>query len=134
MDHRHAVLTIVVSRPGVMQQALRTSLSVCPAIKVLASIGDGLTAVRQIEAHHPELVVIDANLLPEESEALLAKLARSAIAAIKTGHQPARCLVFVQSSRHEAMMMAAGADAVMQRDGPAGELQAVLTRLIVPGP
>ncbi|NTU78411.1 MAG: response regulator transcription factor [Chloroflexales bacterium] len=109
-----------------MQQALRTSLSVCPAITVLASIGDGLTALKQIETLHPGLVVIDANLLPEESEAL--------ITTIKTSHAPARCLVFVQSQRHEAMMRAAGADAVILRDSSAGELQAVLARLTAPGP
>lgn len=121
MDEQHAIPTILVSRPGVMQQALRTSLSVCPAITVLASVGDGLTAVSQITARQPELVVIDANLLPEEAEAL--------IAMIKTGYAPARCLVFVQSSRHAAMMTAAGADAVLQRDSSTGELQAVLCRL-----
>ncbi len=109
-----------------MQQALRTSLLICPAITVLDSAGDGLTAVRRIAAHQPALVVIDANLLPEEAEAL--------IAIVKTSHTPARCLVFVQSQRHEAMMTAAGADAVMLRDSSAGELQAVLARLIGLGP
>jgi DNA-binding NarL/FixJ family response regulator len=126
MHTQQAIPTIVVSRPGVMQEALRTSLSVCPAITVLASIGDGLTAVKQIEAQHPQLVVIDANLLPEETEAL--------IAAIKAGQRPARCLVFVQSSRHEAMMTTAGADAVILRDSSAGELHAVLVSLTAPEP
>ncbi len=126
MHEQHVVLTVVVSRPGVMQQALRTSLSVCPAITVLASVGDGLTAVQQIAAHHPALVVVDANLLPEEAEAL--------ITTIKVSHTPPRCLVFVQSSRQQAMMTAAGADAVMLRDSSAGELQAVLTRLTAPVP
>lgn len=126
MHEQHVVLTVVVSRPGVMQQALRTSLSVCPAITVVASIGDGLTALKQIEILHPELVVIDANLLPEEAEAL--------IATIKASHTPARCLVFVQSLRHDAMMKTAGADAVMLRDDPAGELQVMLARLTAPRP
>jgi DNA-binding NarL/FixJ family response regulator len=126
MHEQHVVSTVVVSRPGVMQQALRTSLSVCSAITILASIGDGLTALKQIESLHPGLVVIDANLLPEESEAL--------VTTIKTSHAPARCLVFVQSLRHEAMMVAAGADAVMLRDSSAGELQAVLARLTEPEP
>lgn len=124
MHEQPPVLTIVVSRPGVMQQALRTSLSICPAITVLASIGDGLTAVKQIAAHHPALVVIDANLLPEEAEAL--------VAAIKAQPAPPRCLVFVQSHRHEPMMTNAGADAVLLRDKPANEFQTVLERLTTP--
>ncbi|NTU82993.1 MAG: response regulator transcription factor [Chloroflexales bacterium] len=120
----HVVTTIVVSRPGVMQQALRTSLAACPPIVVIASAGDGLTALRQIAAHHPALVVIDANLLPDESEALLA--------AIKAAPMPPRCLVFVQSSLHETLLLAAGADAVMRRDESAQELQATLARLTQP--
>jgi DNA-binding NarL/FixJ family response regulator len=126
MQEQPLVLTIVVSRPGVMQQALRTSLSICPAITVLASIGDGLTAVTQIAVHHPALVVIDANLLPEEAEAL--------VTAVKAEPAPPRCLVFVQSHRHEPMMMNAGADAVLLRDDPADEFQAVLKLLTAPEP
>lgn len=126
MPMQRAIPTIVVSRPGIMQEALRASLSVCPAITVLASIGDGLTAVKQIEACHPRLVVIDANLLPEETEAL--------IAAIKAGRCPARCLVFVQLSRQRAMMTTAGADAVILRDSSFGEIHAVLLSLTAPEP
>lgn len=126
MHGQPSVSTIVVSRPGVMQRALRTSLSVCPTVQVLASAGDGLTALKLIEDHSPGLVVIDANLLPEESEAL--------VAAVKAGHDQARCLVFVQSLRQEATMTAAGADAVMLRDEPADNLRAVLARLTAPGP
>jgi DNA-binding NarL/FixJ family response regulator len=121
MHEQRAVPTIVVSRPGVMQQALRSSLSLCPAIEVQASAGDGLSALKHVAAHHPALVVIDANLLPEESEAL--------ISAIKAEQPPPRCLVFVQSLRHEPRMTTAGADAVMLRDDPAGDLLAVLKRL-----
>ncbi len=121
MDERHAIPTIVVSRPGVMQQALRTSLSACHPIMVLSSAGDGLTALNQIMAQHPDLVVIDANLLPEESEAL--------IIAVKAVSDPPRCLVFVLTSQYEARMLAAGADAVMLRDVPVGTLQRVVARL-----
>lgn len=124
MATMHVVTTIVVSRPGVMQQALRVSLSVCPPIVVIASAGDGLTALQQIAAHHPDLVVIDANLLPDESEALLT--------AIKAEPTPPRCLVFVQSILHETLLLAAGADAVMRRDESAQELQATLARLTQP--
>jgi DNA-binding NarL/FixJ family response regulator len=124
MYEQQAVPTMVVSRPGIMQQALRTSLSACPAIVVVTTAGDGLTALNRVQTHHPGLVVIDANLLSEESEAL--------IAAIKAVAAPPRCLVFVLSSQYEARMLAAGADAVMRRDDPAGELLAVLTRLAQP--
>jgi DNA-binding NarL/FixJ family response regulator len=118
---QQGIATLVVSRPGVMQQALRTSLSACPPLVVLGSAGDGLTALNQVLAQHPALVVIDANLLPEESEALLV--------AIKAAAEAPRCLVFVLSGQYESRMMAAGADAVMLRDDPPGELEAVVARL-----
>jgi DNA-binding NarL/FixJ family response regulator len=121
MANPEAVPTIVVSRPGVMRQALRASLSVCPSILVIFSAGDGLTALNQTVSLQPALVVIDANLLSDEAEALLL--------AIKARQSPPRCLVFIQSSRHEHQMLAAGADVVMLRDSPADELQAVLLRL-----
>jgi DNA-binding NarL/FixJ family response regulator len=104
-----------------MQQALRTSLAACLPLVVLSSAGDGLTALNQVMAQHPALVVIDANLLPEESEALLV--------AIKAASAPPRCLVLVHSSQHEARMIAAGADAVILHDVSAGELQSVVARL-----
>lgn len=122
MYEQQAVPTMVVSRPGIMLQALRTSLSTCPAIIVVSTAGDGLNALNWLQTHHLGLVVIDANLLPEEAEAL--------VAAIKAAPAPPHCLVFVLSSQSEAKMLAAGADAVMLRDDPPGALQAVVANLI----
>jgi DNA-binding NarL/FixJ family response regulator len=122
MDHQLQVPTIIVSRPGIMQQALRTSLSLCPAISVIATVGDALNALNQVALLHPALVVIDANLLPDESEAL--------VSALKAGQTPPRCLAFVQSSSHERNLVRAGADAVLTRDSSAQELHTVLTRLV----
>ena len=77
--------TVIVSRPGIMQQSLRASLAACRGINVVATSGDGLTALRQVALHHPDMLVIDSNLLDEEVEALLA--------AAKTEHPTIRCLV-----------------------------------------
>ena len=55
-----------------MQQSLRAALAAVPSVTVVASLGDGLTALNYVAAHPPALLVIDSNLLDGEVEALLA--------------------------------------------------------------
>jgi DNA-binding NarL/FixJ family response regulator len=120
-DNGQPVPTIVVSRPGVMQQSLRSSLSACGGINVIASSGDGLTALGQVKRHRPGMLVIDSNLLNDEVESLLV--------AVKAEQPATRCLVLVRSCAREGQLLASGADAVAHRDVSAQQLQAVLRRL-----
>ena len=115
------VPTIVVSRPGIMQQSLRSWLASCCGISVVATSGDGLSALRQVARHRPAMLVVDSNLLDEEVEALLA--------AAKADHPTIRCLVLLRANQHGPQIMAWGADAVARRDEPAQELQSVVSRL-----
>lgn len=121
MGHQQTIPTIVVSRPGVMQQALRTTLSLCPGIVILSSAGDALNALHQVVAQHPTLVVIDTNLLSDEIAALLA--------SIKATQSPPRCLVFIASSFHADTMLQAGADVVLPRDSSAERLRTALEQV-----
>lgn len=114
--------TVVVSRPGVMQQSLRAALAVYPWLYVVASAGDGLTALNQTVQHYPRLLVIDCNLLDEEVEALLAE--------VRAKTPETRCLVFIRSSQRAKPLLAAGAAGVIMRDSSAQQLQAALKRLI----
>ena len=113
--------TVIVSRPGIMQQSLRASLAACRGIDVVATSGDGLTALRQVALHHPDMLVIDSNLLDEEVEAL--------IAAVKVDQPTIGCLVVVRSSHQERRMLALGADAVVLRDVPPKQFHEALARL-----
>ena len=115
------VPTIVVSRPGIMQQSLRASLTACPSIAVVASFGDGLTTLNQLARFHPGLLVIDSNLLEEEVDALLA--------AVRVRQPDIRCLVLVQTNVRHDQLMANGADTVILRTGSAQDLQQALFRL-----
>ena len=115
------VLTVLVSRPGIMQQSLRSSLAACRGIAVIGSSGDGLTALSQVAKLRPGLLVIDSNLLEEEVEAL--------IAAVKAEQPTIGCLVIVRSSHQQAQMLASGADVVVLRDISPQQLQAELARL-----
>jgi DNA-binding NarL/FixJ family response regulator len=111
----------LVSRPGIMQQSLRSALAACQGIAVVASSGDGLNALRQVAKLGPGLLVIDSNLLDEEVEAL--------IAAVKAEQPNIGCLVIVRSSQQQARMLASGADAVVMRDVSPQQLQTELARL-----
>ncbi len=114
-DNSQPVPTIVVSRPGVMQQSLRSSLGACAGIAVVAASGDGLTALGQVKRLRPGMLVIDSNLLDEEVEAL--------ITAAKAEQPGIRCLVFARSRQQERQALASGADAVAQRDVSCQQLQ-----------
>ena len=105
-----------------MQQSLRTSLAACPWIVVVASFGDGLTALNHLAQSHPNIVVIDSNLLDEEVDALLG--------AVKTSQPAIRCLVLVRSGLRHEQVLIHGADAAIARNGSAQELQDALLRLV----
>lgn len=111
----------MVSRPGIMQQSLRASLTACPGVGVVASCGDGLTALNTVAAHRPALLVIDCNLLDEEVEALLF--------AVKLRYATTRCVVLTRSSQGAAWALASGADAVIPHSSSMQELISSLTDL-----
>ncbi|GAB4447448.1 MAG: hypothetical protein Kow0031_30010 [Anaerolineae bacterium] len=118
---KRLVSTLVVSRPGVMRQSLRATLGAYPFVWVVATAGDGLTALNYTLQHQPDLLVIDSNLLPEEVEALLV--------AAKARMPAPRCLVCVQNQRDEARLQAAGADEIILRDSWAQQWQETLLRV-----
>ena len=112
---------VVVSRPGVMQRALLTSLAVFPWINVIGCAGDGLNALSRIAACQPDLVVIDANLLDHEVEALLA--------AIKTVQHPPRCLVLRYTCKDIGRLLAAGANACILHECSTQEFADILLKV-----
>ena len=120
-QNNQPIPTAVVSRPGIMQQSLRTSLAAYPWIVVVASFGDGLTALNHLAQFQPGILVIDSNLLEEEVDALLD--------AIKTRQPDIRCLVLARSSVRYEQLLVDGADAVILRNGSAQDLQDALSRL-----
>jgi len=121
LQDQQPIPTAIVSRPGIMQQSLRASLAACPGIVIVASFGDGLTALNHFAQSHPSILVIDSNLLDEEVDALLG--------AVKSRQPAIRCLVLVRSGLRHEQVLIHGADAVIARNGSAQELQEALLRL-----
>jgi DNA-binding NarL/FixJ family response regulator len=121
-ENNHPIPAVIVSRPGIMQQSLRSALATSHEITVVATFGDGLTTLNHLAQFNPGILVIDSNLLDEEIDALLA--------AVKAKQPAIRCLVFLKSTQQEMRMLASGADEVTLRDVSAPQLQAILTRLV----
>jgi two-component system nitrate/nitrite response regulator NarL len=120
-ENSRCISTMLVSRPGIMQQSLRSALAACREIAVVATAGDGLTALQQVTLHHPELLVIDSNLLDEEAESL--------ITAVKNEYPNTCYLVFIRSRQQEMPLRSLGADIVTLRDLSAQQLQTLVARL-----
>jgi DNA-binding NarL/FixJ family response regulator len=120
-ENSQPIPTVIVSRPGIMQQSLRSALATCHEITVVATFGDGLTTLNHLAQFQPGIMVIDSNLLDEEIDAL--------IGAVKAKQPAIRCLVFLKSTQQETQLLALGTDAVAHRDGSAQQLQAALARL-----
>ena len=122
LQKNQPVPVAIVSRPGIMQQSLRSSLTACSSLVIVASFGDGLTALNQLAQLLLGILVIDSNLLDEEVDALLAAVKR---------RQPAiRCLALVRSGSRQRQLLTQGADAVISRSESAQELLAALSRLV----
>jgi DNA-binding NarL/FixJ family response regulator len=121
-ENGQPIPTVIVSRPGIMQQSLRSALAASHEITVVATFGDGLTTLNHLAQLTPGILIIDSNLLDEETGAL--------IAAVKVNQPAIRCLVFLKSIQQERQMLAAGADAVTLRDVSAPQLQAILAPLV----
>ena len=115
------VATIIVSRPGIIRQALRTMLALLPQIEITAAVGGGLSALELACQHRPALLVIDLSLPEDEIMALLRQ--------IKQEQPLAHCLVVAETTRQQAAVLAQGADAVILRSDPSERLVDALNNL-----
>jgi len=115
------VATIIVSRPGVIRQALRTMLAVLPQIEITDAVGGGLRALNLARQNRPALLIIDSSLPEDEILALLRQ--------IKQEQPLVRCLVVAETTRQQAAVLAQGADAVILRSEPTERLVEALNNL-----
>ena len=90
-------------------------------VVVAGSAGDGLSALSMVREVQPALLVVDSNLLEDEALSLLKE--------VKGAWPEVRCLVLVQTTGRRNRALAAGADAVVSRNDPAGALNQALRQL-----
>jgi two-component system response regulator DesR len=115
------VRAVIASRPGVMQESLRTMLTGSGQVAVTGSAGDGLSALSMVREVQPALLVVDSNLLEDEVVSLLRE--------VKGAWPEVRCLVLVQTTGRKNRALAAGADAVISRNDGGAALNRALRQL-----
>lgn len=100
-------------------------------IEIVGKAGDGQTAVEQVQALHPDVVVLD---LPTHNSATRVVISGSkldglaAIRTIKRRWPDVRVVVFTMYATDRAAVLLAGADAFLLKGCPTSELlDAVMT-------
>jgi DNA-binding NarL/FixJ family response regulator len=115
------ISTIIVSRPGVMQDALRAVLASFDWIALAGVAGDALSGLNLVNDNQPDLLVIDSNLLPAEIKAL--------VVAVKQLQPAPRCLVLCPSERPDETWLSTGADRLLPRSSSLWRLGQTLAQL-----
>ena len=115
------VSTIIVSRPGVIRQALRAALALLPQIYIAGAAGGGLSAMHLVCQNQPALLIIDSSLPEDEVLALLRQ--------VKQEQPRIRCLVVAETNRQQAAVQALGADAAILRSEPTEHLVKALDNM-----
>ena len=104
-----------------MQDSLRALLIGSGRVVVTGSAGDGLSALSMVRDIQPALLVVDSNLLEDETLSLLKE--------VKRAWPQVRCLVLVQTTGRKNRALAAGADVVVSRSDGVGTLNQALRQL-----
>jgi DNA-binding NarL/FixJ family response regulator len=94
------------------------------AIQVIAEACNGREAVQQVEALHPEIVLMDAHMPDVDG--------LQATRMIKARWPDIRVLILTLYPAHRAEALAAGADGFLLKGCPADELLQALARLAAP--
>ena len=117
-----AVPVLIAGRPGRIRESLRLVLGLIDEIYVVGRADDSASARRMILEREPNLVLLDANLPGDGSNALLE-------AFNNNGSRP-RFLVLVDSSQGRQEAYSAGADVVLIKGFRTAQLIEVVTSLL----
>ena len=120
-EQRSAHLTaVLVATPGFAEQSLRAILESLPPLEVVGTAAGCLSALQILQDLQADLVVVDANLPPEDVRELLRQLRRKGLGT--------RSIVLAATTGQVRYALAAGADAALRRDASIGQLSAVVDR------
>jgi DNA-binding NarL/FixJ family response regulator len=112
---------MLVSTPGLIQKATRSTLASCVDVELVAVASGALSATNVLAKLEPDVILVDANLPEGEMEALL---------CWTKDHLPGViCVVATASSEQSGRALLCGAHTTIHRSGLAEQLSATLSRL-----
>jgi chemotaxis response regulator CheB len=115
---------VLVSTPGLVQQATASILASCPEVDIVASAPGALSATSVVAQTHPDVLLLDATLAEEEMSALLGW--------VKANSPAVQCIVMTVSSRQREKFLERGADFAFHRADFAAQLRNALNCAVTP--
>ena len=115
-------LALVVAPPGRLSDGWRALLLATPQIGDVRQFYDAPSALDAVEALGPDLVLLEVEPFGEGAWALLDQ--------IKVQAPQCLCIVLICSARQQRDAQIAGADEVLLKGFPAGQLAAAVERLL----
>jgi DNA-binding NarL/FixJ family response regulator len=118
MNYNTKKTALLVSAPGIVREATTVMLDSLPRVAGVELASGALSAIEQLRKGNSYLLVIDANLPPEEVESL--------VRWVKEQRSDTRCIVLAKSMVELEQARVAGADAVFLRSISARQLEEAL--------
>ena len=125
---RNYASTLIIAKPGHLSDGLRSLLAAIPQIGAVEQTSDSQSALRLVEEHCPNLVLLDFDLLDIR--------VLTALRMLKHKCPESRYLVMAHDVGQQQEARDAGADAVVLVGTAPWELASIVTQLYqdYPGP
>ena len=117
-----SALALIAAPPDSLRYSLQALLARLPQIDSVQSVEETRSMLAALTAAQPTLVVLDVNLLGDETRPVLTQ--------IKTIAPRARTVVLVDHIEQQQALQAASADLVLLKGYPAAELFNSVERLL----
>ncbi len=117
-----SALVLIAAPSDSLRYSLQALLARLPQIDSIQSVADTRSMLAALAAAQPKLVVLDVDLLDDETGPLLAQ--------IRTIAPQARTVALVDRIEQQRALQAASADLVLLKGYPAAELFNVIERLL----
>jgi len=121
---RRQARVVIADDQKATRLGLRALLALSPRVKVLGEAADGLEALRLVEQHHPDVVVLDVRMPGVDG--------LEAARRIKSRWPATSVIILTMHACYRAKALAAGADAFLVKGCESEALQEAILASIDP--
>jgi two-component system nitrate/nitrite response regulator NarL len=118
----NSATTLIVVRPGSLQNGLLALTTAIPRVKVVGEASDAASALRMVSEHRPALVLLDTGLPGNEAWMVLG--------CIKRDWPQTRCIVLAGDVKQQREAGVLGADVTLLEGAPPARLVAAIEQLM----